>query len=186
MQDKWFTSDTHFYHKRILDFCRETRLGNDHEEMTELLVQAWNGRVKPNDDVYHLGDFSFGTREKTLAIMRRLNGRVHLVEGNHDRQLESGELKAWFESFQIYKTLTVGNQRFVMMHYPIESWDRMQHGTIHLHGHLHGDNHHECRIVKNRFDVGVDTRRECDMAPYHLDELMVRIKEQNDTHCFDA
>lgn len=177
--DVWFTSDTHFFHKKIMDFCPTTRIGKDYEEMTEMLVDAWNSCVKPNDTLYHLGDFSFGNKEKTIAILERLNGNIHLVQGNHDHQLESPELRKFFTSFQIYKTIVVKTQRFVLMHYPIESWDRMHHGTIHLHGHVHGNTSHECHPMKNRMDVGVDARWQCDMKPFHFDEVMELMKERN-------
>jgi calcineurin-like phosphoesterase family protein len=179
MEDIWFTSDTHFHHKSIMNFCRETRLGADYEEMTELLVQAWNSRVKKTDRIYHMGDFSFGNREKTLETISRLNGNIHLVLGNHDKMLESPSFDKCFESKQIYKTINIGEHRVVMMHYPIESYDRMRHGSLHFHGHLHGDNHHNCTIIKNRIDVGVDTRKQKDMAPYHFDELLDILKERD-------
>ncbi len=180
MENIWFTSDTHFYHKRILDFCRETRIGDNTDEMTELMIEAWNKRVKRTDRVYHTGDFSFGSKIQTIDVISRLNGFIHLIEGNHDTMLESKEFDGMFTSKQIYKAIKIGDQRIVMMHYPIESWDRMAHGTIMLHGHLHGDQHHECRVLRNRMDIGVDTRLECDMAPYHFDEVMERIKASNE------
>lgn len=175
--ERYFTSDTHFYHKNILKFCRDTRDGEDAEEMTELMVDRWNELIKPYDIVYHTGDFSFGSIEKTRLILGRLNGQIHITTGNHDKGLEG--LKPFFASFKVYNTIKIGEHRFALMHYPMESWDQMHRGTIHLHGHIHGDQHHECRIMKNRFDIGIDTRKDKKMVPYHFDEVMERIKEQN-------
>jgi calcineurin-like phosphoesterase family protein len=52
--------------------------------MDETLIQRWNAKVKPEDRVYHLGDFMFAQREQILAMINRLNGHKILIEGNHD------------------------------------------------------------------------------------------------------
>lgn len=182
MENRFFTSDTHFSHKKILEFCRETRLGDTVDEMDELLIQAWNSKIKPKDIVYHLGDFSFAPQVKTIKIIKRLNGFIHLIEGNHDRQLDSTNCRGLFESKSVYKTVTIGDTRCVLMHFPISSWDRMRYGSLMLHGHQHGgvSNHIDTSgIIKNRMDIGVDTRVEKDMAPYHIDEVIKLIKERD-------
>jgi calcineurin-like phosphoesterase family protein len=180
MNDIWFTSDTHFFHKKILEFCPLTRKGANINEMNYLIKEAWNKRVKPGDSVYHLGDFSFGKADETKEFAESLNGVIHLIKGNHDGSKLLAHIRDRFESIQTYKNLRVNDLNIVLFHFPIESWDRMQHGAIHLHGHLHGDDHHTCRVVANRLEVGVDCREEKDMAPFHLDEVMVLIKKRND------
>jgi calcineurin-like phosphoesterase family protein len=175
----WFTSDTHFYHKNILKFCPTTRQGKDEVEMTELMIENWNSRIKPGDTVHHLGDFSFGTTTQTENVLTRLNGDIHLKAGNHDgRNIMEGRLTYYFASIKTYGTIKVGDHRIVMMHYPIESWDQMHRGTIHLHGHIHGDDHHECRTIQNRVDVGIDARPQKDMMPFHFDEVMEIIQKR--------
>jgi calcineurin-like phosphoesterase family protein len=175
LYDTWFTSDTHYFHKRIQEFCPDTRAGKDADEMTELMVQSWNGRVKPHDRVYHLGDVSFGSYAKTAQVLGRLNGNIELIMGNHDgKTLRS--LSGYFASMKDYDHIKIGDQYLVLCHFPIENWREMRHGTIHLHGHLHGDTHHECRVLPNRLDVGVDTRKDRLMAPYHYDEVLEIVK----------
>lgn len=177
MENVWFTSDCHFYHKKIMEFCPNTRAGADAEEMSELMIESWNKRVKPTDRVYHLGDFSFTTVQKTKELLGRLNGSKHFLAGNHDRQLDG--LRHLLESYRDYKVLYLQGYKIVMMHYPIESWDGMHRDTLHFHGHIHGDMHHSCRLIKNRVDVGIDTRQDKLMAPYHFDEILERINIQN-------
>jgi calcineurin-like phosphoesterase family protein len=175
----WFTSDTHFFHKKIIEFCPETRQGSDVLEMNELIKQAWNNRVKPGDRVYHLGDFSFGKPEATRDFMEDLNGVIHLVKGNHDGSNMLAQISDKFASISTYKVVRVSDLYISLFHFPIESWDRMHHGALHLHGHLHGDDHHTCRQLKNRMDVGVDCREEKDMAPFHLDEVLAILNKRN-------
>lgn len=177
-QNTFFTSDTHFEHKNILTFCPETRQGKDATEMTEIMIEAWNKKVKPTDRVYHLGDFSFGTVARTMEICGRLNGFIYLIKGNHDKVVTNDLIRERFTWIKDYAGVKIGDTKIVMMHYPIESWDRMHHGVLHFHGHLHGDSHHECRVVKNRIDVGIDTRKDKEMAPWHFDELLERVQKE--------
>lgn len=84
----FFTSDTHFYHKNIIDYCdRPYRTLDGHPDvpaMNEDLVKKWNEVVGKDDLVYHLGDFGFGKTGRLLGIRQALNGRIFLIRGNHD------------------------------------------------------------------------------------------------------
>ena len=52
--------------------------------MNEAIIANWNSVVAPNDIVWHLGDFALGNRNRIPQFVARLNGRKHLVLGNHD------------------------------------------------------------------------------------------------------
>lgn len=163
----WFTSDTHFGHKNILKFARNTRRGATVEEMNELLIDQWNSQVQPHDTVYHLGDLSFLPTNKTIEILARLNGHIHLTKGNHDWWLNK-ESAQYLSSVDNYRSFHRDGKRAVLMHYPIFEWDRMHHGSYHFHGHTHGHTGLPGRI----FDVGIDARTDNSMALYHWDELV--------------
>lgn len=182
MENFWFSSDLHFNHKNIQKFCPDTRpQGCSVEEMNERMIEVHNGRVRPEDTWFHMGDFSFGTFEQTRDALKRMNGKKQFYRGNHDRQLDK-VLQAnpnLVERYDLYRKIRIGDHKIVMMHYPIESWDEKHHGALHIHGHLHGDGHHECRKVKNRIDVGIDTRTDRTMAPFHFDEVLANIQLQN-------
>lgn len=170
----WFTADTHFGHANIINLCARPFATAD--EMDEGLIARWNACVSPADVVWHLGDmFSFKPREidltKAAGIVRRLNGEIHLLRGNHDVQpwLDDVARMAGSPFFIAgdYATLLESGQRFVLFHYPLESWDGMYHGTIHLHGHCHGKLK---RVAAGRLDVGVDARQS--LAPIALDVVI--------------
>lgn len=85
----WFTSDTHFSHLNIIKLCN--RPFETAEEMNDKLVDKWNDRVKPEDEIYHLGDVAFyrstngnGLKINPREIIKRLNGKITFVRGNHD------------------------------------------------------------------------------------------------------
>lgn len=77
----WFTSDTHFGHRNIIKFCN--RPWNTVEEMDNALIENWNKVVKPEDIVFHLGDFAFATNGRWKEIINSLNGHIYLIVGNH-------------------------------------------------------------------------------------------------------
>ncbi|MBQ4059987.1 MAG: metallophosphoesterase, partial [Lachnospiraceae bacterium] len=78
----FFTSDTHFYHSNIINFCG--RPFKNVEVMNETLIANWNSVVGPDDIVFHLGDFCLGGSAEWTNILNRLNGKIYLIVGNHD------------------------------------------------------------------------------------------------------
>lgn len=178
--DIWFTSDTHAHHNRIMEFCPNTRRGSSTEEMTELLIDSWNSVVKSSDKVYHLGDLSFGGKQKIESFVSRLNGSIHLIYGNHCMKIRSdSSLKGYFASVQDYKTLKIGEDRFVLFHFPLAEWWDCHKGVIHLHGHLHGNKDNVAFQQQYKImDVGIDTRNDNLMLPYHIDEVLSFVKDK--------
>lgn len=137
----WITSDLHWGHKNIMKFCPESRarFRNDLDYMNETMVKEWNELIAPEDLVYILGDVAFLPAARATAVMRRLNGRKILVEGNHDRKLlQDSEFAGEFAEVHKYLDITYNGTKCVMFHYPIAEWDQMHRGSVHFHGHLHG------------------------------------------------
>jgi calcineurin-like phosphoesterase family protein len=79
----YFTSDTHFGHANVIGYSH--RPFRDVEEMNRAMIERWNARVRPEDTVFHLGDFAMGPRERYAEYARALNGKKVLILGNHDR-----------------------------------------------------------------------------------------------------
>lgn len=156
MSKTFLTSDTHFFHKNVIKFCN--RPYGTAEEMNYKLIQNWNNVVGPEDHIWHLGDVSFGTVEKTEQILYQLNGIKHLVVGNHDRKGRCQELP-WTKHFvsvddYVRLKVKVDNTEYkaVLCHFPFSSWER---GYYNFHGHLHStptDYHSKWM----QHDVGVD------------------------------
>ena len=79
----FFTSDQHFGHHNIIDYC--DRPFGDVGEMDEVIIAGWNETVGVEDEVWVLGDFAMGDRARGLGYLQRLNGTKYLVAGNHDK-----------------------------------------------------------------------------------------------------
>lgn len=165
-QRVWFTSDTHYNHTNI---CRgTTRWTNADDitrdfrtlgEMNDRIVAGINAAVGENDILFHLGDWSFGGFESIEEFRNRINCQnIHLVLGNHDHHIERDKagIRSIFTSVNQYVELNINKEfNFVLMHYPIMSWNGLNDGVIHLHGHVHLPPNR--RIGKGKMmDVGVD------------------------------
>ena len=154
----FFTSDTHFGHKNILEYCSETRPFKSIEEHDQHVINCWNSKVSKGDSVYHLGDFSLSTKEYTEYVLSKLNGSIGLIKGNHDNGI-SGPLTKKFAFIKDYHMAKVKDnemgctQKIVLSHYPIETWNFQHQGSWALHGHSHGALK---TVMSTRLDVGVD------------------------------
>ena len=76
----YVTSDLHFGHDR--EFIWKVRGFFSIDEMNEVYVYRLNSLVTNDDDGYILGDLMLGSPEN-IEFIRRLNGRLHIVYGNH-------------------------------------------------------------------------------------------------------
>ena len=76
----YFTSDTHFLHDNIVPL---RPVFSSLEEMTEEIIRRWNAVVRPQDRIYHLGDFalSWGKRRHLKPITKLLGRLVGSGEG---------------------------------------------------------------------------------------------------------
>lgn len=115
--------------------------------MNSDLIQRWNTLIAPQDEVWHLGDAFFRGSEQ---IFYHLNGRKHLIIGNHDSP--TALRLPWTSEPKSYHELKLDGKRLILCHYPLRSWHGAHKGTLHLYGHVHGrlGGSQQC------LDVGVD------------------------------
>lgn len=152
----WFTSDLHFNHKRITELTNRGKF-TDADGHTDWLINLWNSQVDRKDTVWHLGDFNFSSRfEDWAGILRKLNGNINLIKGNHDdtKLMKSAQLSGLVNSVQDYKEIKIEGATLVLFHFPIQSWNKQGYGSIHLHGHCHGS---LADSGGKRLDVGLDS-----------------------------
>jgi calcineurin-like phosphoesterase family protein len=192
-QRVWFTSDTHYDHKNICSATTQwkdaenlTRNFSSLERMNDELVFWINKNVGQDDILFHLGDWSFNGFENIRKFRERIICKnVHLILGNHDHHIERNKdnIRSIFSSVNHYLELEIGwwltvkhkeRQRFVLMHYPIASWNGMNDSVIHLHGHVHlPDN---LRVSEGKaMDVGVDGNN---MEPISMEEVLKIMRNQ--------
>lgn len=152
MNSVYFTSDTHYGHRNIIQYSR--RPFSDIKEMEEAMIERWNAVVQKGDTVYHLGDFAFyQDRQSIESILSRLHGSKHLILGNHDEKCPQVGNSHW-ASVGHYKRIKVGEQRIILLHYAMKVWHGSHKGAWQLHGHSHGSLPRDYTI--KQLDVGVD------------------------------
>lgn len=165
----YFTSDLHLGHSKILTFCKDTRPFDTVEEMNDAIISNINRRVTEEDDLYILGDLVW--KSSAIKYLNRIAGNIHLVVGNHDHNLLNKIIhQVRLSSVSYIKNLKIGNYKVILCHYPIEDWDCKTHGSIHLHGHTHGNRSRKISHIDNRMDVGLDAVD--GLEPKTLEELL--------------
>lgn len=169
IHDKWFISDTHFFHANILKFIgadgKRIRPFSSLEEMHELIIDNWNSFVKDNDYVYHLGDVTFQYHGEFNKLMSRLKGKKRLIIGNHDK-IWNPALMRWFEKAELWKGFKEGN--FTCSHMP-GLLEGLRDGAYNVHGHTHQN----MKEDRHYINVCVEVR---DYFPVHYDQILMEIK----------
>ena len=174
MSKIFFTSDHHFGHSSIIEFCNRPFV--DVKEMNEVMIKRWNEKIKKNDYVYHLGDFGFGYKENIETIINQLNGKIHLIIGNHEKPaLQNSDKFVWTKEYFELKVSDPdcynGYQNIILFHYAMRVWRHDSRGSWHLYGHSHGNlPDEEDRLA---FDVGVDCH---DFYPLSYEEVKAIMK----------
>ena len=155
----FFTSDSHFFHRNIIDYCdRPWSSGRDGDgklivtdedvsRMNEDMVKLWNETVGKDDVVWHLGDFCLGKKENYdwlfpveerdaagMPTMRssRLNGRINLVLGNHDCRKYSFYTGMPFR--RVYDVPVLIDDFIVLSHAPLNF---VKAPFFNIFGHVH-------------------------------------------------
>ena len=117
---RYYIADCHFFHENLL-----TRMDNrpfkTEEEMNEFMINQWNRKVRKQDEVVILGDFSFAGPEETNDILKKLNGKLYLIVGNHDaRFLDKPTFdKKRFVWIRDYAEMGDNGRKVVLSHYPM-------------------------------------------------------------------
>ncbi len=175
MKNLFFTSDHHFGHKNIIKYSE--RPFQNVDEMDETLINRWNEKIGPNDDVYHLGDVGLCHPGRLREILDRLNGNIYLIKGNHEKSALACRYR--FEWIRDYYELVIddseaprGRQLIVLFHYAIREWNTKHWGSYQLYGHSHGSLPDDPNA--RAFDVGVDCHDFYPLSYQEVKEIMNR------------
>lgn len=161
----YYISDVHFWHENIIkyDFNNgSSRKFNSIQEHDNLIIENINKVVTPQDNLYLLGDISWGTSKQTIELLKQINCKnLFAIKGNHDRALKDGKVKKLFQGIYDYKTIIDGDKMVVMSHYPIMFYQNQHRGSIHLYGHVHNTREEKlfqdaCKNIANTTDIPIN------------------------------
>ena len=141
---RYYIADPHFFHG-ALNTKMDRRGFESVEAMNDYMLRQWNRKVRKNDEVVILGDLSWGKAEETNELLERLNGRLYLIQGNHDRFLKNKDYNAGrFVWIKPYEELQDNKRKVILCHYPIMCYngqyrvDENGNPKVYmLYGHVH-------------------------------------------------
>jgi calcineurin-like phosphoesterase family protein len=183
---RWYTSDEHYGHANIIAYCG--RPFKTLHEMNSAMTDRHNARVRDNDEVIHLGDFSLSERY-VETVLPRLHGKHTLIMGNHDKCWKDAKaLERYRTHFvEVVREMhrVIGPYRAYLNHMPLRDtpvpyderhepsrpgMDDMGNASVLIHGHVH----EKWRTRGKMINVGVDVHN---FAPVSEDELVAIIHE---------
>jgi beta-glucosidase len=150
------------------------------------VAAKWNNKVKAGDTVYVLGDLFFRSAN-VEPILNRLNGRKHLLLGNHDHSW-TGKVRLgdYFESVQTMKEIDVCGAPATLCHYPMLSYPQARRGYM-IYGHIHnntGDDYWPLIMRRPRMlNAGVDVNG---YEPVTFEELVANNAKFRQCHAETA
>ena len=168
---RYYISDLHFYHANM-NTQMDQRGFASFEEMNEYMIEQWNQKVRKNDEVVTLGDFSIAKGEKTNELLHRLKGKKYLIVGNHDRFLNDKTFdRNLFKWIEPYMELNDNKRKVILSHYPVFCYngqyrlnDQGESKVYMLYGHVH--NTYD-ELLINHFQ---NVTREQKRLVYHANE----------------
>lgn len=181
----FFTSDTHFGHGNIIEFCN--RPFKNAEEMDYKLIENWNKKVPHDGTVYHLGDFAWGGYEFWKKIRNQLNGSIILIKGNHDeKNMTPSAEQELFDYVTFQMKLEIEGRKVYLNHNPFLCYGGTYRDpkslVYQLFGHVHSgpgakglDIERLGVLFPTQYDVGVDNNN---YEPISWNEVNEKIGKQ--------
>ena len=178
----FLTSDLHFNHDR--EFVWKVRGFNSVQEMNETIVKNWNSVVRSNDDVYVLGDLCLGgggpeALAENKALIESLNGRLHIIRGNHDTEPRVRMYATCANVVDIIKWADMIHYKgyhFYLSHFPTLTGnlekESLRQCTCNLFGHTHQTTNFHLDMPF-LYHVGVDSHN---CYPMNLDDIIEEMK----------
>lgn len=204
----FFLADSHFFHNNIIKYSnRPFYAGRDLDPevradpkwrpcnesvqlMDDTLIDNINRVVKPDDVLFHLGDFAYGIKSRYFDVCKGYRDRIrcrtiHFLRGNHDPTMAKVTGDPFDQRPVIYplftttaeaRTIELNGVTVRMSHYAHATWERSHRGSWCIFGHSHSSlepwlDHHMPQ--SRQMDVGVDNAYKLlgEYRPFSFDEI---------------
>lgn len=131
MNTYWITSDTHFNHEKVKEYCGRP-------DNFESLIQKGLSAIPAKDVLIHLGDVCIGRDEyvHSTYIEPLLCTKI-LVRGNHDKKSGNWYLDHGWDLVVDYLGLEAFGKSLLFSHVPKNMRDFRF--DVNVHGHLHNE-----------------------------------------------
>lgn len=175
----FLTSDLHFGHSK--NFLWKPRGFTSSQEHDETIIHNWNSIITKNDDIYVLGDLMLENTEYGCACVEQLNGKLHLIRGNHDSDVRWARYQGLSNVVELCGWATV--IRYRKFHFHLSHWSTntanydddnkgLRAKIISISGHTHKKEkfHNEDPL---KYNVALDAHQN---YPVLLDNIINDIK----------
>jgi len=150
----WLTGDYHLDHLNLWEGIRKEEFSSL-EEMNQVIWDNLFSRLCRKDTLYFLGDLAMKDTPLIKLFLEKLSSlsiNLLFIRGNHDK---NGVLK-WLRYFNIdwheLTSIKINNQKLVLCHYSMRTWESSHRGSWQAHAHSHGN----LCPAGFQWDVGVD------------------------------
>lgn len=127
MNNIYITSDTHFNHQAIIEYCYRPK---NYEQLIDKELK----KLTENDILLHLGDICMGKDEEMhKKYIQCLPCKKWLVLGNHDTKSSSWYLTHGWDFVAGTFSVRYMGRKIIFSHRPRE----IAEDFINIHGHLH-------------------------------------------------
>ena len=162
---RYIISDTHFNSYLVANIC--DRPFKSIDAMNHAIIKNWNEVVKKNDIIYHLGDFAEDDIQYVKKFKDKLNGRIRIVLGNHDRPIPYSEwLSCGFD--RVYDQPIIIDNFIILSHEPLflnNFANSNAKAYLNIHGHVHGN------VFNNSHYINVCADK-INFSPVNLDRVV--------------
>jgi len=215
---QFFSSDTHFGHKNIAGKSVSSWDGgfrdfDNLDQMNNHIIKCFNDTVKEDDELFHIGDWSFGGAENIWNFRKRLRCKnIHLIFGNHDTHIKNNivlpncislepyssefidgkntdpEYPNYVEAQRLFKScndvLTIKDGKNTF--FLSHYSHRVWFGSHKGVIHLYGHSHGSIPELGKSMDVGIDSAKKIlgDYKPFSLSDI-TRIMDNKKIHSID-
>ena len=180
----YFTSDWHIGHDKT--FLYGKRGFQDIYTHDTMILKNCNAIVKPEDELYILGDLALGNDESEWnRIFYNLNcNHIHFIQGNHDTDTKVDKYtdKYLFEYHGYVDIIKYSkNKRFYLSHFPTVTDNYDNEKRLHIIN-LYGHTHQMTNFFNHNpymYHVGVDSHN---MTPVSIEQIIKDIKKEVEKH----
>lgn len=172
---KFYISDLHLGHTNALRF--DCRPWDTLDEMHTAIIERWNAVVSSSDDVYIIGD-AIWNNAVGVDVMKQLNGRKHLVRGNHDRL--NHDVKELYVSIDDYSEISdeaFGEKyKVIMSHYPMPFYrSGYDSHKVMLCGHVHNSKENAFleAIIQALIEDGIKNAGDNEFMAHNLNKAQI-------------
>jgi len=140
---KWFTSDWHLGHSRIITLADrpfETVL-----DMNDTIIQNTMDCLARNDQLFIIGDIAWSA-DLVYEVVSRAHSitkiNVNWILGNHDERTIK-KLRGANIAMNVYdyKEIKIQGHHTTLCHYPMITWNKSHYNSWMLFGHHHVNGH---------------------------------------------